>query len=104
MKNVEVHKKIEELDEKVDSLNVRIEKRPTFVGIIGIALAGLSIISGLTFFILDNLLSAQSGRIFAETKLIISETMSDYTERDKAKWAKREKSVINTILVKLGLK
>lgn len=96
--------KIIKLDSRVLVLDKRINKMPTWAGVATILVIGVPLVFSLFFLSLNHLLNYHDDKVSAETKTIITEAINTYADKDKLKYAKLEKSIVNKVLVKLGLK
>jgi hypothetical protein len=104
MINKKVSEKIINIENRVEVLDVKISQRPTFKSLISMGLISLSILMGGMYFILGNLLSSQTDKIFAQTENTILLAFDKMDKRNSIEWAEKEETIIEKILAKLAPK
>ena len=92
------------IKEHITELDKKVEKRPTFMQIITISGIGLTVAIALFTFISTFLLRNQSSKIAAETKLIVTESINNYSEDENLKWYDRKDNIISEVLAYINNK
>lgn len=85
------------IKETLNTLDSEIKKRPTLLQVVTLILT----VAGLGLSILFFMLDTQTNQIKAETKCIVNTALTDYQDKEFARWNNRKKSIIEEILAKV---
>jgi hypothetical protein len=86
---------------RVNELHQKLDQRPTYTGMIIMAVGGIGAAVTLLCFFFNFLLGNQAKTIQAQTKVIISEAIVDHEKADMVNWAQRENKVVDEVWAKI---
>jgi hypothetical protein len=86
---------------RVNELHQKLDQRPTYMGMIVMAVSGIGAAVTLLCFLFNFLLGNQSETIKAQTKTIVSEALINHEKADNTSWAQRENTVVDAVWAKV---
>jgi hypothetical protein len=86
---------------KVSELHQKLDQRPTYVGMIVMAVGAIGAGVTLLCFFFNFLLNNQSETIKAQTKTIVSEALVGHEKADTVKWTQREGEIVDKVWFRL---
>lgn len=93
------------LSQRIETLEGKIELRPTHIQSVGYYLTMIGILSGIFYFVFTNVLDvklkSQAEVLKAYTKTVVTEAVRAHEDRDYVKWEQKKESILAEVFAKL---